>query len=214
MFGNLCYAPRCSHYRWTSWHKWQKPVWGTAVSVPPLWAKLALPRLTSFSVGSHLFHRYWFSAGSAPHRERDHYCRVQWTCEDAHSSYPGRRGKALCSDTTPASARMSTAPSHAHRDTGTFCPAPGLSLIPEWLSDKSLVGAPVASRCALSKSHFVFNIFITTYWQDAVCTHFSCVYIHITHTRACSNKYLWVPSNHLSAASFSPFWTVHQVQEH
>lgn len=68
--------------------------------------------------------------------------------------------------------------------------SPGLSLIPEWLSDKPLVGAPVASSCALSKSHFVFNIFITTFWQDALRTHFSYVYIHITHTIACSNKYL------------------------
>lgn len=68
--------------------------------------------------------------------------------------------------------------------------SPGLSLIPEWLSDKPLVGAPVASSGALSKFHSVFNIFITTYWQVAVRTHFSYVYIHITHTIACSNKYL------------------------
>lgn len=200
MFGNLCYAPRCG---WTSWYKWQKLAVGNCrVSVPPLWAQIPHCRIPLVP------QIYRFSAGSGPHRGRHHYCRVQWTRERMLTTHIQGEEESPCSNTTPGSDRMG---SQGHR---TLCTAAGLSLSPERLSDKPLLVAPVASSCALSNSHFVFNIFITTFWQDALCTHFSYVYTHITQTRAYSNKYLWVPSNHLSAASFSPSWTVHRVQEH
>lgn len=132
---------------------------------------------------------YWFSAGSGPHRERTIPAEYSEQERGCSQHIPREKRKAPLSSTIPASDRVNTGSSPLPGTQGTvLCswvnPQP-------WMSFWQTFGCSSSSQqlCPF-KFPLCLNIFITTYWQDAACTHFSCVYIHITQTRVCSKKYL------------------------
>lgn len=128
-------------------------------------------------------HIYWFSAGSGPPRGKDHYCRVHWTCERMLTTHTqgGEENPSAVTASKPVT-------EWTQGTQGTVLCALHCSWVnPQpWRVFWQTFGCSSSSQqlCPF-KFPLGFNIF-TTYWQDAVCTHFSYVYIHIIQTRACS----------------------------